>query len=375
MARPGPGRRGRPGRPSPTAVGAVVVVAALVALGLWGARVPGPPRPPQKVPTPVVLRAPTPAPTQRRGVARYGVGEVVVDYTEPGAFLEPPHSPLGNRPAPRTLQTTILYPAAPESASSPKETAPAAQEGAPPDRAGAPYPLVVFGPGYLQVPRDYQALLEAWASAGFVVVAPTFPLTNPAAPGGPDRADDVNQPVDMRFLIERVTELTDQPGNIFSGLVDTAEVAAAGQSDGGNTALALAEDSRYQSVRLQALLVLSGEKWRGFTGGVWFHGPRVPLLAVQGTADDINPPDRTDAYFASAPEPKTLVCLLGAGHLGPYETTDRDEQVVAAATIDFLDEHLYHLRGAEDAFLRAVDDPGVAEIASSCPTTAPSSAG
>lgn len=368
MVRLGPGRRARPGRPSPKALGAAVVVAALVALGLWRGRLPEHSRVLRRAPTPVVLRAPTPAATPRRGLARYGVGEVVVDYTEPGLFLEPPHSPLGDRPAPRTLQTTILYPAAPDSTST-------VQEGAPPDRAGAPYPLVVFGPGYLQVPADYQALLDAWASAGFVVVAPTFPLTNPAAPGGPDRADDVNQPIDMRFLIERVTQLTGQPGNIFSGLVDTAEVAAAGQSDGGNTALALAEDSRYQSVRLQALLVLSGEKWRGFTGGVWFHGASVPLLAVQGTADDINPPDRTDTYFAAAPEPKTLVCLLGAGHLGPYETTDRDEQVVAAATIDFLDEHLYHLRGAEDAFLRAVDVPGVAEIASSCPTTARSSAG
>src|SRR5690349_10222493 len=90
---------------------------------------------------------------------------------------------------PRVLPTAVWYPA----------HGPAASAGP----ARGPFPLVVFAPGYLQCARSYRPLLSAWASAGYVVAAPDFPLTSCRAPR-PDEDDLVNQPSDMAFVISRL---------------------------------------------------------------------------------------------------------------------------------------------------------------------------
>ena len=48
-----------------------------------------------------------------------------------------------------------------------------------------------------------------------------------------------------------------------------------------------------------------------------------PLLAVQGTADTINPPGDTYAFYRHAARPNILLKLLGAGHQPPTPTRDR----------------------------------------------------
>jgi predicted dienelactone hydrolase len=57
-----------------------------------------------------------------------------------------------------------------------------------------PHPLVVFAHGFALSPGTYGRLLDAWAVAGYVVAAPIFPLTNSAAPGGPNESDLINHP-------------------------------------------------------------------------------------------------------------------------------------------------------------------------------------
>src|SRR5690242_8232221 len=44
--------------------------------------------------------------------------------------------------------------------------------------SGGSHPLVVFAHGFALTPADYAPLLQAVASAGYVVAAPLFPLTN-----------------------------------------------------------------------------------------------------------------------------------------------------------------------------------------------------
>ena len=66
--------------------------------------------------------------------------------------------PDGRR-VPRTLDTTVRYPA-----------------------TGGSYPLIVFAHGFALTPVTYQALLSAWARAGYVVAAPWFPLEKANAP-------------------------------------------------------------------------------------------------------------------------------------------------------------------------------------------------
>ena len=87
---------------------------------------------------------------------------------------------------------------------------------------GGPYPLVVFGHGFALTPATYATLLRAWASAGYVVAAPVFPLGNANAPGGPNESDLVNQPADMRLVITRLLALNTRAGGVLHGRIDPA---------------------------------------------------------------------------------------------------------------------------------------------------------
>jgi hypothetical protein len=60
-------------------------------------------------------------------------------------------------------------------------------------------------------------------------------------------------------------------------------------------------------------------------------------LAVQGTADTINPPEETYAFYNQAAPPRFLLRLLGAGHQPPYTEPGPELQAVQRTTIAFLD--------------------------------------
>ena len=216
--------------------------------------------------------------------------------------------------APRPLPTVVRYPT-----------------------GRGPYPLVVFAHGFSLTPGAYSALLDSWARAGFVVAAPIFPLTNARAPGGLNESDIINQPRDVSFVISQLLALSARSHGPLAGKIDGARIAVAGQSDGGVTALAVADDSRFRDPRIAAVIVMSGARLGGM-GAFPRHGP--PLLALQGTADTLNLPSDTEAYFSLAPRPKFLVWLLGAQHLPPYTTEEPQLSVVERATLAFLDHTL-----------------------------------
>ena len=218
------------------------------------------------------------------------------------------------RSQPRTLLTYVRYPAlgAPGETDVP-DAAPAVAEG--------PYPLVVFGHGLAVTPQIYARLLQTWASAGYVVAAPVFPLSSAKAPGGPDAADVIKQPTDMSFVISSLLAQNAPGAGPLAGLIDTGEVAVAGHSDGAETALAVAYSRRFHDHRVDAALVFAGAEMSG-TGGYSFPRGGPALLAVQGTADRFNEPRFTSAYFKLAQPPKFLLRLLGAGHLPPFTSEE-----------------------------------------------------
>lgn len=220
-----------------------------------------------------------------------------------------------------------------------------------PTSGAGPFPLIVFAHGFTLTPGAYTALLDAWARAGFVVAAPVFPLESANAPGGPDEADLPNEPADIRFVISRLL------AGPLRGEIDARRIAVAGQSDGGVAALAAAYADRLRDPRIDAAVVLSGAQ---LPGARFTYGPhRPPLLAVQGTADPINPPANTSAFFARAQRPKFLLSLIGASHLPPYTTNERLRAVVVRATVAFLDRYLL---GAPLGPLLAAARPGVAQL-------------
>jgi dienelactone hydrolase len=221
-----------------------------------------------------------------------------------------------------------------------------------------PWPLVVFGHGFAVTPGIYAHLLRAWTLAGYVVAAPLFPLGNAHAPGGPDESDIVNQPRDISFVISQLLAASASRTNALHGLIDKSRIAVAGQSDGGETAFAAAYDPPYRDPRIDAAVVLSGAQLPGVA--FRFPAKRVPLLAAQGTADKINPPSYTSAFYDAAPRPKFLLTLPGADHLPPYTTQEPQLGVVERVTTAFLNHYLK--RGSLDQLELAANDRGVATL-------------
>jgi fermentation-respiration switch protein FrsA (DUF1100 family) len=238
----------------------------------------------------------------------------------------------GGRTQARTLLTYVRYPAI---------GAPGASDlpGAPAAVTRGPYPLVVFGHGFAVTPRTYARLLHGLARAGYVVAAPEFPLASANAPGGPDESDLINQPTDMSFTISRLLKVSAAAGSPLAGLIDSARIAVAGQSDGGMTALAVAYSRRFRDRRVSAAVIMSGAEMGG-VGGFSFARGAPPLLAIQGTADTMNEPRFTYAFFGAARRPKYLLRLLGAGHLPPYTREQPQLAVVERVSAAFLDGYL-----------------------------------
>ncbi|HEV2924552.1 MAG TPA: hypothetical protein VGW98_10990 [Solirubrobacteraceae bacterium] len=234
--------------------------------------------------------------------------------------------------SPRSLLTYVRYPAlgAPGKADLP---------GAPAASASGPFPLVVFGHGFNVTPSLYARLLHSWAQAGYVVASPVFPLENPNAPGGPNEADLINQPADVRFVISRMLASSRLSSDPLAGLIDPAAIAVAGHSDGGDTALAVAYDPRSRDPRVDAAVVLSGAETPA-TGEFAFPTEGPPLLATQGTADAVNAPSLTYAFFEAAGRPKYLLRLLGAEHVPPYSEEQPQLSIVERVTVAFLDGYL-----------------------------------
>jgi dienelactone hydrolase len=263
------------------------------------------------------------------------------------------HTPSGAA-SPRTLTTYVRYPAT--GAASRTDVS-----GASPATAGGPYPLIVFGHGFAVTPRLYAALLQAWARAGYVVAAPVFPLENAAAPGGPDESDLVNQPRDMRFVTSALLAASARSSGPLAHLIDPREVAVAGQSDGGETALAVAYDRYFRDPRVRAAAILSGAVIPG-VGGFAFGSGSPPLLATQGTADTVNPPSATQAFFSAASRPKYLLELLGASHLPPYSYQQPQLGIVERVTTAFFDLYLKRAPGALRRLRKAGSVAGTASL-------------
>jgi hypothetical protein len=313
-----------------------VGVAALVLLGgliAWAASGPGPTshaRHPATSPTvpadSSTTSTTTPTASPVVPIGAYGVDSVAL------SLIEPPATAGG---ASRSLPTTVWYPAS---------------------RVGAPYPLLVFSQGYDASVATYGTLIRDWASAGFVVAGPTYPHTDPSSPGTLDESDIVNHPADLRFVITTLVSDSGESGAALHGMIRPSAIGVTGHSDGGDVSIAVVANSCCIDPRVKAAAILSGAEWAGL-GGRWFAGPSVPVLAVQGTADTINPPGCSAQFYDADPSTKYWLNLLGAGHLPPYAEAGTDQQVIAKVTTDFFEAEL---EGRSAAFAAMTTDGAVA---------------
>jgi len=121
----------------------------------------------------------------------------------------------------RTLHTTIYYPAL----GKPGDNVTA---DATPDRKRGPYPLILYSHGTNSSGAEYEPLLRQWASAGYVVAAPDYPLSNKSSPGGAIITDLDQQPADARFVIDRMLALSSKRSGTLARTVDAKRIGASG---------------------------------------------------------------------------------------------------------------------------------------------------
>jgi predicted dienelactone hydrolase len=233
----------------------------------------------------------------------------------------------------RTLVTTIYYPAAGAPTETPTENAPV-------DAKHGRYPLVLFSHGIYATGPVYQDVLKTWASAGFVVAAPNYPLSSAGIPGGVDFArgvgDTHNQPADATFVINEV--LKDKQ---VGGIADSKRIGAAGHSLGGITTYGLAYSACCRDKRVKAAVPMSG--FRGLVEPIdkYFQNVRTPLLALHGDSDGTVPIADDLNTFTRAQPPKFFMTFLGAAHVTPFlGGTYAQASVLKQSTLDFWNRYL-----------------------------------
>ena len=298
-------------------------------------------------------------------IGKYSVGmstRTLVDSSRPTEGVAPN----------RTLLTAIYYPAQGPPTDQPVQNAP-------PNTKDGPYPLILFSHGLGARGVAYQDILKTWASAGYVVAAPDYPLSNSNAPGGAifgrAIADTKNQPADASFVINEVLQL-DKQGKQLGG-IDVKRIGAAGHSLGGITTYGLAFSSCCRDKRIKAAIPMSG------LAGV-VEGPEnyfrssTPLLGLHGNADGTVPYQAGRNAYTAAQPPKFLLTFLGAGHVSPFLAGDnRQAMALKESTVDFWNRYLKGDKRALDHLRTDANAPGSTTLEerarSASPTRTPAS--
>jgi len=176
------------------------------------------------------------------------------------------------------------------------------------------YPFVVYSHGFMSFHQEGAYMAEFLASHGYVVVAVDFPLTNYFAPGGPNLADVVNQPADVRFVIDRVLERNNKEGDSLYRQVDENRIGVMGLSLGGMTTELVTFDPRMNDKRIRAAVAIAGPA-RMFTDK-FFSSVTVPFMMIAGDSDAIVPYVYNAKPIREKDPDSVLVTIKGASHAG-----------------------------------------------------------
>jgi len=265
----------------------------------------------------VVSRPTNPASSAPTTIARVSTGPPWTVRQTTLELIDPARSSPARGTSPahsgRGLRTTLRWPVSPNGTV-----------------AAGRLPLIVFAHGYDVSAATYSVMLDDLTRAGMMVAAPEFPGESSVYPGPAVESDLVNEPCDMEFV---AASLERNPPAALRPELQHAPLIVAGHSDGATAAAWAGYASTCSTVPIRAVVALSPDDVP-MTGAFRFGRPPA-LLAMTGTADEINPLAHTLALYRHVPAEAWLVTVDGGSHLGTF-TTDPDLARIDAEIADFV---------------------------------------
>lgn len=182
----------------------------------------------------------------------------------------------------------------------------------PQDSEGA-HPLIVHSHGITSAGNEMFNVSELLASHGYIVVAPSYPLTNGATEGGANANDVVNQPADISFLIDSILALSgdEKP---FAGTIDTNRIGLSGYSLGGLTTVLATYHPRWRDPRISAAVSIAGPI--NVFSADYYSTTNIPFLGIYGTADALIDYETNGLLVPERIRNSSLVSIAGGSHLG-----------------------------------------------------------
>jgi dienelactone hydrolase len=218
-----------------------------------------------------------------------------------------------------------------------------------------PFPMVVFAHGYRVGVGPYERFAEVLAEHGYLVAAPSFPLTDEARAGANlDEADIDHEAADVSFVL---TEVLADPE--LGPVIDASRVGAVGHSDGGSVVLQVGYGPTGEDTRVKAVVAMTG----GSPGPGLLHGP--PMLLEQSDVDEYNDLSSATELLDQITTPWWFLELHGATHAGPVEGDGTYTALLDATVLAFLDRHLAGSIDDDDAIAAPADaNPDLATFTS-----------
>lgn len=175
--------------------------------------------------------------------------------------------------------------------------------------AAAPgkFPVIIFSHGLGGSREGYAYLGEHWASCGYVVVHPQhhgsdknvmrgFRPLKALRDAAANPANAVDRPLDISFVIDRLTALDSDVSFPLHGELDLAHLGVAGHSFGAFTTMAVAgahfpvlgDEHTYLDPRVKAAIAMSTPTTQDNDEA--FDDVKIPVFHMTGTKDES--PDR-----------------------------------------------------------------------------------
>lgn len=186
---------------------------------------------------------------------------------------------------------------------------------------GAPWPLIVYSHGTYGYPANAMHFVDHLVRNGYIVAAPTFPLTSRESFTGIPMAaakDVANQPADVSFVVDQLLQ-----DDKFGPLIDAGKIGVAGHSLGAVTGYFLTYGAQIRDPRIGANAMLGGgdpvqavlSSDLGFDGVM--HAPvPVPSLFLSAEHDVFaNLTGRPFAAYSRVEPPKHEVFIRGGNHI------------------------------------------------------------